>query len=716
MKFYSAIAENRPIYSSESTRKFAFDSLEGKYGQDTRNFPHVKLDDIENFEELTLLEKYDIAIERIVHQAPIRICENELISGAATIGDAIDHMIPAAYKGQLLCYSVSHVTLGFDRVVNEGLLTIEEEVKTAIATQDDSEKLTYLKSMQHSIDCFKIWHECYLNELVKKDEEIYKRSYENLKQVPLSPASNFHEAVQSLWFAFAFTRLTGNWSGIGRIDYILGKYLEQDLNQGVLDLSQAREILAHFFIKGCEWIYGGSNGSGDAQHYQNIVLAGVDEDGNEITNNVTYLCLDIVEEFGISDFPIAVRINKNSPQKLLKRVAEVIRHGNGTVAVYNEELITNSLTDFIYDINEARNFANDGCWEVQIPGKTYFRYIPFDGLNILQHQTLQGYKNAELNFATFDELFSAYIDDLKARLEQIYQDIEGDYIVDENINYKNWKWKPRNPCSVISLFTEGCAKKGLSYLEGGAKYNVLSFHIGGLPDTANSLYAIKKIVFDEKRLALAEFMRILRDDWNGEETLRQHILNRYAYYGNDNPEVDEVAARIADRFADIVKSFNGRCPLYFIPGISTFGRQIEWAASRISSPHGHKKGDVLANNFSPTPGSDFVGATAIIKSHCTTNLRNQTCGAALDLKLSPTTIKASNGIDSIVGLINGFINLGGFFLQIDVLDNEVLKSAQEHPEDYKNLAVRIAGWSARFVTLDKEWQDMIIKRDSSNVS
>jgi len=716
MKFYSATDESRQIYSSENTRKFALDSLEGKYGQDTQKFPHVKLDDIENFEELTFLEKHDISIERIVRQAPIRICANELISGAATVGDAIYHMIPASYKGQLLCYSVSHVTLGFDRVVNEGLLVIEEELKATVAGQNDLEKLLFLNSMQHSIDCFKIWHDRYLNELAKKDEEIYKRSYENLKQVPLLPARNFHEAVQSLWFIFAFTRLTGNWSGIGRIDEILGKYLERDLKQGILDITQAREILAHFFIKGCEWIYGGSNGSGDAQHYQNIVLAGVDSDGNEITNNVTYLCLDIVEEFGISDFPIAVRINKNSPQKLLKRVAEVIRHGNGTVAVYNEELILNSMTDFIYDIKEARDFANDGCWEIQIPGKTYFRYIPFDGLNILQHQTLKGYESAELNFKTFDELFYAYIDDLQAALEEIYQHVEGDYILDKNVDCKNWKWKPRNPCSVVSLFTEGCAQKGLSYLEGGAKYNALSFHIGGLPDTANSLYAIKKIVFDEKMLTLAEFMCILNSDWEGEEALRQHILNRYSYYGNDNPEVDEITAKIADCFAELVRSFNGRCPLYFIPGISTFGRQIEWSASRISSPHGRKKGEVLANNFSPTPGSDFVGATAIIKSHCRTNLRNQTCGAALDLKLSPSTIKANNGVDSIVGLINGFISLGGFFLQIDVLDNEVLKHAQEHPEEYKNLAVRIAGWSARFVTLDKEWQDMIIKRDSSNVS
>lgn len=199
-------------------------------------------------------------------------------------------------------------------------------------------------------------------------------------------------------------RLCGNWPGIGRIDWLLGDYLEKDLADATLTLDEAREILAHFFIKGCEWVKGGDYGSGDAQHYQNILLAGVDENGKEVTNAVTHLVLDILEELGISDFPTTVRINKNTDTKLLTRIAEVIRYGGGVVAVYNEDLIIESLTDYGYELDEARRFANDGCWEIQIPGKTFFTYIPFDALQILQ-QIVFDNRSKNTCFSDFNSLY-----------------------------------------------------------------------------------------------------------------------------------------------------------------------------------------------------------------------------------------------------------------------------------------------------------------------
>ena len=167
-------------------------------------------------------------------------------------------------------------------------------------------------------------------------------------------------------------------------------------------------------------ITGKSSGSGDAQHYQNIILSGIDEDGNDVTNEVTYLVLDIIEEFGISDFPITVRVNKNTDEKLLNRVSQVIRHGGGVLAVYNEDLIISALTEYGYKHSEAVNFANDGCWEVQIPGKTCFTYVPFDSLAILQRKTLNCYEN--VNFSSFGELYKSYINDLNEQIEYIYED------------------------------------------------------------------------------------------------------------------------------------------------------------------------------------------------------------------------------------------------------------------------------------------------------
>lgn len=707
MEFYTQNRNIRPIRLSESTRKFAHDSLGRKYGLDTLKFQSVNLDDIENYDTLSEIEKYDLAIQKIAAEAPIRICEGERLSGAATLGAAIRHLVPATYQDTSVCGSISHLTTDFETVIKYGVNHIRKSAETALKKYCGTENEAFLKSCLNCLDAFELWHRRYLDALSNKVD--YEANYRNLLNVPFAPARNFYEAVQSLWFTFAFIRLCGNWPGIGRIDALLGSYLKKDLANGSLTLDEAREILAHFFIKGCEWINGQFIGSGDAQHYQNILLGGIDENGNEITNEVTYLVLDILEELGISDFPTTVRINKNTDEKLLHRVAEVMRYGGGILAVYNEDLVIDALIKDGYEEREARKFANDGCWEVQIPGKTYFTYVAFDSLQILQQKTFNAYEGA-VAFSDFEELYHKYTADLYKEVENIFQN-KCNLFTNTGVPTRDWKWTPQTPCTVVSIFENGCIEKGLSYLEGGPIYNIVSPHIGGLADTINSLYAIKKLVFDEKKIALPEFLRILRNNWDGEETMRQYVLNRYIYYGNDNDEVDLLAARLLSDFSDMCKALNGRCGYRFPAGVSTFGRQLEWAPNRLASPHGRRKGEILAANCSPTPQTDKEGATAIIRSYCKADLSKLATGAALDIKLLPSSVEGEDGLEALMALIRGFVACGGFFMQPDVVDASVLREAQEHPESYQTLSVRVSGWNARFVTLNKEWQDMVIEQN-----
>ncbi len=692
----------RPVRLCEATRKFAYDSLNRKYGLDTLKTEAVILDGIENFAELSELEKHDIAIKKIASEAPIRICEGERISGAATLGMAIFHSVPAKLEGKAICSSVSHLTVDFETVVKKGVNFIKANALASYEKHKGSEKEAFVQSCLNCLEAFEIWHGRYLEALETLPE--YKENYENLKRVPFEPATSFYEAVQSIWFTFAFIRLCGNWPGIGRIDYLLGDYLKKDLDEGRLTLEEAREILAHFFIKGCEWVNGQYIGSGDAQHYQNIVLGGIDEDGNELTNEVTYLVLDILEELGISDFPTTLRINKNTDEALLRRVAEVMRYGGGILAVYNEDLIIEALTKDGYDIREARKFANDGCWEVQVPGKTYFIYSSFDSLQILQNKTLGEYAGV-VDLENFEALYSAYVNDLA---EYIREKLEGKI---NRFTERGNKWAVSTPCTVVSLFEQGCIEKGASYLEGGPIYNVYSPHIGGLADTVNSLYAIKKLVFDEKKVSFSELMDILKNDWEDEEALRRYVLNRYEYYGNDNDEVDEIAARLLSDFADMCTSFNGRCGYSFPAGVSTFGRQLEWAPKRLATPYGKRAHDILAANCSPTPGTDGAGVTAIIRSYCKADHTKLATGAALDIKLLPSSVEGEDGLCALMGIIRGFVELGGFFMQPDVADASMLRKAQENPEEYSTLSVRVSGWNARFVTLDREWQQMVIEQN-----
>lgn len=707
MKFYTANGLERPIRLSESTRNFAYESLNHKYGLDTRKTDSVIMDDVENMENMTDLERYDAAIEKIASDAPLRICEGERISGAATLGGGIRHAVPARYKDKYLFSSVSHLTVDFETVLKHGMVSIRKQAEESLEKYRGTERENFIKSCIHCIDSFEIWHKRYLDAL--KDRPEYAENYRNLQRVPMLPATSFYEAVQCLWFVFAFLRLCGNWPGIGRIDVLLGEYLEADLKSGKITTDEAREILAHFFIKGCEWVCGGNYGSGDAQHYQNILLGGVDSEGREVTNTVTYLVLDVLEELGISDFPTSIRLNKNTDEKLLRRVAEVMRYGGGILAVYDEDSILKSLTDYGYPLEEARTFANDGCWEVQIPGTTCFAYLFFDSLRILQKKTLKSY-DGTVNFPDFESLYRQFTADLDEEIGNICLPYENSFIKTDNFDGE-WHWKPYKPCTVVSLFERGCVEKGLSYYEGGPKYNVRSPHIGGLADTVNSLYAIKKAVYDDKLMTLSRFLEILKNNWEGEETFRQYMLNRYSYYGSDNDEADLLAARLLDDFADSCAKHDGKCGFCFPAGVSTFGRQLEWAPQRLAAPHGRKAGEVLAGNCSPTPGTDLKGATGAIRSYCKCNLKRMVTGAALDIKLIPSNVSGEEGLQALISLMRGFVELGGCFMQPDVVDASILKEAQENPEDYQTLSVRVSGWNARFVTLNKEWQDMIIAQN-----
>ena len=323
MEFYTSSKHKRPIRLCQKTREFAYESLNHKYGLDTDKVAHIDINHIKNYKSLSPLERYNLGVYEIVTKAPVRICDGELLSGSATLSDAKAHMFPVMHNDVQNSWftGVSHFTADFFEVLEIGMDGIRKKAEQSLSRHTEAKKAAFIKSCLYCIDCMKIWHERYLNELSKHDN--CGMIIKNLKQVPFKPARNFYEAMQSVWFCFAFMRLTGAWPGIGRIDALLGKYLKNDLKNGTITLDAAREIMAHFFIKGCEWIDGKPVCSGDSQHYQNIVLSGIDENGNDVTNEVTMLVLDVVEETGISDFPITIRINKNTDEGFIRRIAEV---------------------------------------------------------------------------------------------------------------------------------------------------------------------------------------------------------------------------------------------------------------------------------------------------------------------------------------------------------------------------------------------------------
>lgn len=689
-----------PQRLSSTTRALARRGLSGEFGR-AMVPAAVALDAALASESLSEEMRYALAVSLVAATAPLRVPEEALIVGSATYLEAPLHQTPI-YGG----HSTSHVTPAFGKVLRMGYRGLRSQIGERLAKCNlDTKGEDLLRAMLVCIDAAQLWHDRYialLDERIDASSGAQRAHYEDVREallrVPEQPPTTFREAVQALWFLYAFQRLVGNWPGIGRIDAMLGPYLERDLAEGRTTLEQARELLAHFWIAGTEWIGSREWGTGDAQHYQNIVLSGVDSDGNDVTNAVTYLVLDVVEELHISDFPIAVRISRDSPERLLHRIAEVQRLGGGIVSIYNEDIILPALVRFGFSLEEARDFANDGCWEVLIQGKTAFGYMPFDLLQVLQ--VAMGLEGDELpveppDFEAVYERFEAALQD---KLDQIQAWID------------HTPFCGGAPATCMSMMVEGCIESGRGYHDRGARYTFLAPHAGGIADVANSLLAIRKIVYEERVLSYSELMHALRANWADHEPLRRHIRRTLPYYGNDDAEADAMMQRVFGSFTGLVARVPYRAGVHRPAGISTFGREIEWRGKRQATAHGFHAGDLLATNFSPTPGTDTHGPTAAIKSFCKMDFLQLPNGGTLELKLHPTSVKGEAGLEAMVALLKAFILLGGWYLNIDVIDSALLIEAQKHPEAYPNLAVRISGWCARFHTLSREWQDMIIQR------
>ena len=629
-------------------------------------------------------------IRLIAEHAPLRILPEEKLVGAATYRSAVWHGTPGhVYNG------ISHTTVHFEKGIRLGLSGLEREVRESMRRPGrTSGELEFLESMLTCIEAMRIWHRRYQAELKRMAgmEEISSV----LEKVPEGGAETFREAVQSLAFFYEFCRLCGNWSGLGRLDRMLRGYLEQDLRANRITLEEARELLAHFWIKGTEW-KGLQKGSGDAQHYQNVILGGIDASGRDVTNPVTHLILDIVEELHISDFPIAVRVNGQTSDAMFARIAEIQRRGGGIVSIYNEFVVLKALEKFGYPYEEAVEFTNDGCWEVIIPGRTFFGYRPFDALRIFQEFLFRSPESS-----SFEDFYGLYLEELRAYIRNLDSKIASAFSRGEG-NFGT-------PGSLLSLFVENCIGSARNYGAGGPVYTAIATHAGGLPDVANELFLLKKLVFEEKRLTLEQVVDLLRRNWEGEELLRNEIRAGYRLYGNDSAEADAVLKRLVEDYAGIAGETRKSGGVLRPAGISTFGRELEFASGRKATLSGRFAGEVLAANLAPSPGTDLEGPTAVVKSFCKVDFTKIPNGCPLDLKFHASALSGADGVEKLAALLKTFIVLGGFYLQVDAVDPEMLRDAQAHPERYPNLSVRISGWSARFVTLSPEWQEMVIRR------
>ncbi|MBP5641329.1 MAG: hypothetical protein J6X55_17765 [Victivallales bacterium] len=686
-----------PQRLSHETRELARKYLTTSYSRDTiieTDFTFVPSPD------LSAHRNYAANIRMIAEKAPLRLSPDERLFGSAPFIEAPKHKTPGHYFE-----GTSHTTAGFERVLSRGIKGLEEDIRQSMAAPHNDDEMDFLQACLECLDAMRIWIGRYREEIQKQLQTqpnlFFERMLHALKTIPENAPTDFFEAVQSLQCFYGFLRLCGIWSGLGRLDQILWPYLERDLANGTTTLDDAREALAHFWIKGTEW-KGLFVGSGDAQHYQNVILGGIDENGNDVTTPVTNLILDIVEELHISDFPIGFRCNKHTSTDMLRRIARIQRQGGGIVSIYNEPLVIKGLMKYGFEEREARGFTNDGCWEVIFPGKTAFGYTPFDALYILQDALGQHEDNSLLDFNDFESLYKAFLDKLKLFVDDIHSKVANSNLEDCHTT--------RHPATLLSIFYEDCIRRGRGYTNRGTKYTIKAIHAGGLPDVANALYAYQKLVFTDKTFTFKQMQDFLKADWKGFENEQQFIRKTLSFYGNGNPEADAMLKRVTEDYAKIAGKRHVVNGVLRPVGISTFGRELAFAPNRLATAAGTNAHQILAANLSPAPSTDRHGPLAVLEAYCAVDFTQIPNGCPLDMRLNPQSLQGEQGLDIIVSILQAFLKLGGFYLQLDCVSPEMLLDAQKHPENYQNLSVRISGWSARFVTLDKHWQDMVIAR------
>ena len=523
------------------------------------------------------------------------------------------------------------------------------------------------------------------------------------ERVPERGARTFAEAVQALWFGHVLTCGEDgiNANSIGRMDQFLWPYYEADLANGTLTREQAREIMQELACK----LYLDYD-------VQAITLGGVDSEGRDAVNDLSHVILDATDDVDLIR-DLSARLHKDSPPDFVRHCCELVIRGGGIPFFFNDDCFVRALNDRGVPIKDARDYAPIGCIELTIPGKANPHAVSgwLNGLKCLELALFDGKDPAtgtqlgpntgELSsFKDFESFYAAYHAQIECFCKRIVY----------HCNRGELAQRERGPLPLWSVLTDDCIKRGRDITDGGAVYNFHEICFSGTANIADSLAAIRKLVFEEKSITADELLAALRANFEGDENVHKLLTNGAPKYGNDIEEVDELAARVAQGVIDV---FDGmRSPLggrYFVH-LFSFKQNIPQGRAVGATPDGRLAGEPLAYSLSAHQGRDEAGVTAMLNSLAKLP-HDQAAGAtAAIVDLSPSFLKGAEGLGRLVHLITSAIAMGIGQLQWNVTSVERLRQAQEDPEHYGNIAVRVAGYSQLFKLIDRPLQEHIIAR------
>lgn len=538
-------------------------------------------------------------------------------------------------------------------------------------------------------------------------------------RVPENKPETFWEALQYYWFVHlgVITELN-TWDSFnpGRLDRNLFPLYSRDIETGLLDKEKARELLQSFWVKfhnqpAPPKVGVTAQESNTYTDFCLINLGGVDEHGNDAANELSYLILDVIEEMRLLQPSSMIQVSKKSPDKLLKRTLQIIKTGFGQPSIFNTDAIIQEMLGMGKSIIDARNGGASGCVETGAFGKEsyiltgYFNIVKV--LEITLHNGIDPKTGKEIGIKSGEPARWQSFDDLKASFKMqleyfINIKIKGNRIIER-------LWAELLPAPFMSILVDDCIKNGMDYNNGGARYNTSYIQGVGIGTITDSLSSIKQNVFDKKKFTIHEMMNILECNFEGYEEVRKLFLDDTPKYGNDDDYADNITKEIFEMYYSLINGRpNTKGGFYRINLLPTtchvyFGSVIG------ATPDGRKAGVPLSEGISPVQGADRNGPTAVIKSAAKID-HLRTGGTLLNQKFTPSLMDSEEGINKVLHLVRTYFKMDGHHIQFNVVDAETLRKAQQEPENYKDLIVRVAGYSDYFVNLGHDLQEEIIRR------
>lgn len=553
----------------------------------------------------------------------------------------------------------------------------------------------------------------------KRRQELL-RIAEICRKVPGDPPETFHEALQAVWFIHLIFHIEAPTTAcsFGRFDQLLYPYMEMDMAAGTFNEDEAQEILECFFLK-CgevievrdEW---DSMAFAGFPMWAIVMIGGLDMDGNDATNKLSYMCLTAGADVQTAQPVLAMRVSDKTPDDLFRQASEMIQQGMANPGFFNEYVCADIVRKKGGTEEEAKDWIVVGCTQPQYGGggteaTPDAGYVNFaKALELVLHNGTDPATGKKVgletgdpcSFTTKEELIEA----CKKQIMFLY-----DKII-EGFNILQKHHAETRPVVFASLVMNGCIENGSSVQEGGTDHNSAGLFSTGNANLADSIVAIEEVVFKEKLLTMAELIDILDKDFEGEERIRQLLLNRPPKFGNDIPYVDQINKEIVTYAAEQVQQKKDARGGHFDFTLMSQSVNVPHGQAVGATPDGRHAGVALNDNASPMMGRDINGPTATIRSVASLQPVNFYAGALFNLRFDPKGVQGEKGINTIQGVIREFFKEGGQHIQINVVDDATLRKAQENPENYRGLVVRVAGYMAYFTELDRKVQDALIDR------